>query len=353
LGLLLRLPLVIWTALADAWGRVRIFFSTWGRRLDLLHGKLTILFLSGPCPNLVPLIFGELFTALLYDGVAIDPGSPKMRASLRRHLRGIRPGTIRAVVGTHHHEEHIGNLDWLAGQAGVKAHVPEKTARLLQPPSRLPFARRLIIGQPPALNATAEFLESYIPTAHGRLQVINTPGHCDDHVSLYDPEEKVLLAGDAFMGAYFATPNPDVDSRIWVETLERLLELDIEILVEGHGHIHTLRPDIPFIRGVVTREDPRAAIEEKLRYLRWVREQVESGFREGMPVGAIEATCFPWGKRRAWETFANDELIRALTLGHFSRTELVRSFVRSRESVLPVVYEVRFHERPPTDGRDG
>jgi hypothetical protein len=35
-----------------------------------------------PCPNAVPLLFGELFTAVLYDGVAIDPGSPKMRPRL-------------------------------------------------------------------------------------------------------------------------------------------------------------------------------------------------------------------------------------------------------------------------------
>ena len=51
--------------------------------LDLLNGKLTILFLNGMLPNTVPLLFGELFTTIIYDGVAIDPGSPKMRRSLR------------------------------------------------------------------------------------------------------------------------------------------------------------------------------------------------------------------------------------------------------------------------------
>jgi glyoxylase-like metal-dependent hydrolase (beta-lactamase superfamily II) len=80
--------------------------------------------------------------------------------------------------------------------------------------------------------------------------VIGTPGHCDDHIVLYDPKEKVLLAGDAFMGSYFATPNPDVDSHKWLMSLERLMELDIEIMVEGHGHIHTLRADVPDFPGV-------------------------------------------------------------------------------------------------------
>jgi hypothetical protein len=36
-------------------------------------------------------------------------------------------------------------------------------------------------------------------------------------------------------------------------------------------------------------------------------------------------------------------MIRLLSLGHFSRTELVRSFVRKPADVMPTVYEVRFY----------
>ena len=119
------------------------------------------------------------------------------------------------------------------------------------------------------------------------------------------------------------------------------MELDIEILVEGHGHIHTLRSDIPDFAGVVIREDPKIAISLKLDYLRWLREQIETGFQEQLPVRVIEASCFPWGRRTSWESCATDECIRLLSLGHFSRTELVRSFVRTNSSPLPTVYEVR------------
>ena len=166
-------------------------------------------------------------------------------------------------------------------------------------------------------------------TDGGDLQVVATPGHCDDHIVLYDRKEKVLLAGDAFMGSYFATPNPDVDSHKWLVSLERLMELDIEILVEGHGHIHTLRADVPDFPGVVIRQDPKIAVAQKLDYLRWLREQIESGFQEQLPVRVIEASCFPGGKRTSSESCATDECIRLLSLGHFSRPELVRSFVRT------------------------
>jgi glyoxylase-like metal-dependent hydrolase (beta-lactamase superfamily II)/predicted DCC family thiol-disulfide oxidoreductase YuxK len=340
LGFFIRLPLVLWAGIKSAAQRTSIFARTHHKRFDLLDGKLTVLFLNGLLPNTVPLLFGELFTTIIYDGVAIDPGSPKMRRSLARHLRQVKP-KITKVIATHAHEEHVGNLNWLAEVTGAPVYVSEMTARFLTPFKKLPWVRATIIGQPPNLTQPYHLLGETVDTDSGFLQVIPTPGHCDDHMALYDPKEKVLLAGDAFMGSYFATPNPDVDSRKWLLSLERLMELDIEILVEGHGHIHTLRADIPDFPGVVIRQDPKVAISQKLAYMRWLREQIEAGFQEGLPVRVIEASCFPWGNRSSWENCATDECICLLSLGHFSRTELVRSFVRTNDDQLPIVYEVR------------
>ena len=344
LGFFIRLPLVAWAAINAAAQRSSIFVRTYHQRLDLLNGKLTIFFLNGFLPNTVPLLFGELFTAVVYNGIAIDPGSPKMRRSLARHLR--RANTkITKIVATHAHEEHVGNLNWLSESTGAPIYVSEMTARFLTPFKKLPWVRAAIIGQPPDLKPPFELLGEIVDTDAGELQVVSTPGHCDDHIVLYDRREKVLLAGDAFMGSYFATPNPDVDSHKWLVSLERLMELDIEILVEGHGHIHTLRTDVPDFPGVVIRQDPKIAIAEKLDYMRWLREQIESGFQEQLPVRVIEATCFPWGKRSSWESCATDECIRLLSLGHFSRTELVRSFVRTNSDALPTIYEIRMSGR--------
>jgi glyoxylase-like metal-dependent hydrolase (beta-lactamase superfamily II) len=216
---------------------------------------------------------------------------------------------------------------------------------LLAVPWKLPWVRRAIIGQPQPLQPPFQILGERIKTRHGELEVLAAPGHCDDHVVLYNRQEKLLIAGDAFMGAYFATPNPDVDSRKWIETLERLLQLDIEILVEGHGHVHTMRADFPDVPGVVFREDPQRALAKKLAYLRWLRAQIEAGEQEGLTACAVEATCFPWGRSRSWESFSSSELIRILSLGHFSRSELVRSFVRTSGDVLPTIYQARLDLR--------
>ncbi len=351
IGLLMRPPLIVGAGAHDLLGQCSAHVRTFRRRIDFPGGKLTVLFLGGfPC-DIVPLLFGELFTAILYDGVLVDPGSPRMRRSLARHMRQLPKGSVCAVAATHHHEEHVGNLNWAAQTTSAPLHLCSPTAALLASPWRLPWVRAAIIGQPEPLSQPFEILRRTLPTLHGELEVIATPGHCDDHIALYDRREKVLIAGDAFMGSYFATPNADVDSHKWIDTLERLLTLDIEVLIEGHGHVHTLRPDFPEIEGVVIREDPRGALEKKLLYLRWLREQIEAGKREGLAPCAVEATCFPWGRSRAWESFSRDELIRVLSLGHFSRSELVRSFVRTESSghILPTVYQARLHQPATRD----
>lgn len=193
LGFVIRLPLVMWTGAKTAVQRVSIFARTYNRRLVLLNGKLTILFLNGLLPNSVPLLFGELFTTVVYDGLAVDPGSPKMRRSLEEHLRQIKP-KISKIVATHAHEEHVGNLNWLSRSTGAPIYVSELTAEFLMPFKKLPWVRATIIGQPPNLKEPYDLVGEVIESDSGELWVIATPGHCDDHIVLYDPREKLLLA---------------------------------------------------------------------------------------------------------------------------------------------------------------
>ncbi|HKA35428.1 MAG TPA: MBL fold metallo-hydrolase, partial [Thermoanaerobaculia bacterium] len=332
LGMALKLPLALASAAKASWKRVLDYTRTFRRRVEILDGKLTLCFLGSPRCDAIPIFFGERFAAVLYRGLLVDPGSPPMRRSLAKHLARLPRGTVRAVVATHHHEEHVGSLNWAAQRTSAAVKAGAETIRKLRPPARLPFVRRCLIGQPPSLDPPYEEIGERLPVEGGELQVFPAPGHCDDHIVLWDPETKVLLCGDAFMGAMFATPNPDVDSRRWIESLERLLGLGVEILVEGHGHVHTLRSDVPDVPGVVLRRDPRRQIDEKLQYLRWLRGQIEAGREEGLPVAAIEASCFPWARRSTWENLVSDEMTRLLSLGHFSRSELVRSFVRDPET---------------------
>lgn len=346
-GFFLRLPLILGSGFKTFLQRSYYFLKNFRKRRDLLGGKLSVFFLGGfPC-DLIPPFFGEQFVMVYYDGILLDPGSPRMRRSILRHLRSFPQNKIEKVIATHHHEEHTGNLNWIANLLQAPIYANQKTVQRLQPPPRLPWIRGFMIGQIPELKNPVCLLSGRMETATGYLEIWPSPGHCEDHVIFYDPNEKLLLVGDTFMGTYFSTPNPDVDSRTWIQTLEKLLTLDIEIMIEGHGHVHTLREDIPDIPGLVIRQNPKDEIRRKLENLRWIFCQIEAGNEDGLPPRAIEATCFPWNHRRSWESLINDEMTRILSSGHFSRSELIRSFVRRPGKIFPDVYQIRRYEQPP------
>ena len=129
-GFAWRLPLAVGAWVISLAHNLRAYARTFRRRITLLDGRLTLLFLGSPMADLVPLLFGERFWAAFYDGVAIDPGSSKMRNALRRHLDA-QPLTIHAVTATHHHEEHSGNLEWLASRMGAELLLTLRTGERL------------------------------------------------------------------------------------------------------------------------------------------------------------------------------------------------------------------------------
>jgi hypothetical protein len=143
---------------------------------------------------------------------------------------------------------------------------PDRLSRL-RSPQRLPIARAFAFGQPRRLTGPVSDTAAGIPIRDGRLEVIRPPATAASTSRCSNPRQRVLLVGDTFIGAYFSAANAETDGHAWLGTLRRLLDLDFDLMVEGHGRVHTLRPDVPAISGVVVREDPRLIMAAKLRFL--------------------------------------------------------------------------------------
>ena len=71
------------------------------------------------------------------------------------------------------------------------------------------------------------------------LTVIFTPGHSAGSICLYDPVRKALFSGDTLLGSKGkitgprSAVTPDMDTA-WA-SVEKLKELDIEVVLPGHG----------------------------------------------------------------------------------------------------------------------
>jgi glyoxylase-like metal-dependent hydrolase (beta-lactamase superfamily II) len=128
-----------------------------------------------------------------------------------------------------------------------------------------------------------------------------TPGHSPDSTCVYVVEDRVLFAGDTVVTGIVPAIG-DGSGTVLEASLARLADLEIEVLVPGHG---------PVIAG---RARVRDWVAWQARYLaeilEWVRDQLQRGAsREAIPDRA-EFGCFV-GDRLAREAHQMESRHRA------------------------------------------
>jgi hydroxyacylglutathione hydrolase len=312
------------------------FFSTlltWNKNYSFLNSQLELYFLTSYRSMLASTLFGERFISTRYKNVLIDPGPPFSHASLRQRLIS-RNEKISGVVLTHMHEEHIGNAYDIAAEFEIPIHGSRITLDSVRKPEELSLARMSLMGQP-LVHKEDRGIECgrAINVGGTLLKVIESPGHCEGHLSFYDAENKILFAGDSYLHDEFTSPNKDVNSLDWLRTLDEYLALDVKTLIGSHGVIYTCDERIPETNFVVEKVDPRFLIERKKDFILWAREVVKVGEKNKLPYSVIEASLFPWHKSWTWKNWFNDESFRLFSFGEFSRTHFVRSLSEHPERV--------------------
>ncbi len=88
------------------------------------------------------------------------------------------------------------------------------------------------------------------------FQIFHTPGHAPGHISLYDPEKRVLLAGD-IVGEMVAWYTPSSGGAAqYLESLEKVEGLDIDLILPSHGDvIQDSKKGIQRIRDKISEKD--------------------------------------------------------------------------------------------------
>ena len=146
--------------------------------------------------------------------------------------------TLRAIVCTHAHNDHIDAAPALADATG---------ARILLHPDDLPLWKQTHPHRTPdAELADGQELE----IAGTTLQVLHTPGHAPGAVCLYAPELATVFTGDTlFHGGPGATGRSFSHFPTIVESIrDRLLALPAETTVRtGHGDSTTIGAEAPHL----------------------------------------------------------------------------------------------------------
>lgn len=192
-------------------------------------------------PNPGPMTFTGTRSYIVGEGevAVIDPGpdDPRHTEALAAAVAG---ETVAAVIVTHAHRDHSAGARTFAARVGapVLAHGDPVRARSAAM-ARLAAAAGLGGGEgfDTAFAPDERIGAGDVVAGPGwSLQVLATPGHTADHLSLAWAEGRGLFTGDVVMGwATTLISPPDGDLRAFRATLGQLLQRKDAVYYPGHG----------------------------------------------------------------------------------------------------------------------
>jgi glyoxylase-like metal-dependent hydrolase (beta-lactamase superfamily II)/8-oxo-dGTP pyrophosphatase MutT (NUDIX family) len=192
---------------------------------------------------------------MLVDPGGDDPADLEALFGLIDTL-GAEGRTLKLVVATHHHPDHIAGIGAVRERYGVPVAAHPETAKHMKVDFSVEDGQWL-----PLIPGLGDW----------NIQALHTPGHTRGHLCLLHRRTGSLFTGDLIpggRGTVIIDP-PEGDMAAYLSSLERLLELNVRVLFPGHG-------------------SPQGGAERRIRGL--IAHRLE---REGKVLEALDATPRP------------------------------------------------------------
>jgi glyoxylase-like metal-dependent hydrolase (beta-lactamase superfamily II) len=180
--------------------------------------------------------------------VVVDAlGSPALAREMLAEIRRVTDQRVCCVIVTHYHADHIYGLQvfkeagaTLIAHGAAREYLNSDTAAQRLVASRVELA--------PWVDARTELVaaDRWLDADETRLQVGSTevvvrragPAHTPEDVVVFFPRLGVLFSGDLFFRGRIPFVG-QADSRLWISSLERIIDFRPRLVVPGHGPVST------------------------------------------------------------------------------------------------------------------
>ena len=161
---------------------------------------------------------------------------------------------LAILLLTHGHGDHMGGAGEIVRRSGARVIAHQAEVDYIEGRAGLPspsFIQRLMFWLSDHLVMPREPCPVDHPVKDGEqiqilggMQIIHTPGHTQGSISLYHPQKKILLCGDALFNQNPLNGNPGLrlplrmvtlDNQLAYQSAVKITQLDVELLCPGHG----------------------------------------------------------------------------------------------------------------------
>jgi len=162
-------------------------------------------------------------------------------AALMDQIKTVSTAPVKYVFITHHHQDHSGNIGKFI-ESGATVIVQDNLNKNLDtynPPQ----------GKPAKANTTyGEDREVKVGNATAKAYYFGR-AHTNGDTWVYFPDLRVIATGDSFVAQAPNADYPFGGSAVeWVKTLDKVLKLDFDTAIPGHGNDPMTKADVQAFR---------------------------------------------------------------------------------------------------------
>lgn len=215
---------------------------------------------------------GKVFSFLV-DGMLIDTGTQRLESELTTFYKN---ASFDLAALTHSHEDHTGTAPWIQANRNIPIYIHPKGITICSQSSPYPKYRQDTWGIRKEFKALP--VKDTIRSRKKEWEVIYTPGHADDHISLFDKETGKLFSGDLFV-----SPKTRVIMRS--ESIPQIIDSIRTVLTYDFGTMFCCHA------GYI--QDGKAKFKQKLEYLEDLYGEVKYLHEKGLSIEEIDKKLFP------------------------------------------------------------